>query len=164
MTRSVRSASTQQQRLWSASDSADRVTRYVERELEAEPGDLRHEARETAIRDYAHARETIERPYPDHDVTITNGDDVPTSELLSRVAHLLTVASMADQPLVGPDKPEAVDADNRPEYLQTMGAERALSERTADTDQIESGLSGTDEARSVDEIVSDVTVRPENDR
>lgn len=78
-----------------ASDRAERLDRYVSRELSYRDsdssvlsGDTLAEVRTSALR-----REELEQPYPQHDLLIENDDDLRASELSQRCANIVGVVS-----------------------------------------------------------------------
>lgn len=71
----------------------ERRSRYIDREISFQSGETVPDNARAVARQYAQLRETGERPYPEHDVSILNTDDVSTSELTSRVAHIIAAVT-----------------------------------------------------------------------
>ena len=84
-------------------DTADRMARYIRRELNTTTNEAIAESDRDVARNYGFAREAVEQPYPEHDVSIHNSDETQTSELLARIRRLLTVVGNSDCTLVAPD-------------------------------------------------------------
>lgn len=85
------------------SNTADRMARYIERELDIATNETIAESERDMARNYGFAREAVEQPYPEHDVSIHNSDETQTTELLARIRRLLTVVGNSDCTLVAPD-------------------------------------------------------------
>ena len=85
------------------SNTADRMARYIERELDIATNETIAESERDMARNYGFAREAVEQPYPEHDVSIHNSDETQATELLVRIRRLLSVVRNSDCTLVAPD-------------------------------------------------------------
>lgn len=93
-------------------DSTERLTRYVDRELEYSAGEAVPADRRAAVRMYAQAREQTERPYPTHTVTLVNSTETSVTELFNRVGHLMDTLTTTAVPDATPSATtETADTD-----------------------------------------------------
>lgn len=88
-----------------ASDRGDYVERYVERELSkltSNENGMISESDIASLETGVSRRHQVEKPYPTHDVSITNSDELSTNELARRCGRIVSAVSESTQESVTP--------------------------------------------------------------
>ena len=83
-----------------ATDRGDYVERYVERELaslSANDDGMISESDITSLKTNVSRQHQVEAPYPDHDVAITNSDELSTNDLSRRCGRIVQSVSNCEQ-------------------------------------------------------------------
>lgn len=88
-----------------ASDRGEYVERYVERELSnltPNENGMISESEIASLETGVSRQHQVEAPYPTHDVSITNSDELSTNELSRRCGRIVQAVSDTDQNTVSP--------------------------------------------------------------